>query len=141
MKRIPLIANVISETSLDRPELRIQPRADLAARLGVSTESLSQTIRVATIGDVGPALAKFDAGDRLVPIRVQLEDAARGDLPLLEQLRGPLGQHREKGGVPPSVVADIKLDQGPTSINRHDRERPAPGAADLVASAAPGRRP
>src|SRR6202035_2561675 len=28
MKRIPLIANVISETSLDRPELRIQPRAD-----------------------------------------------------------------------------------------------------------------
>ncbi len=74
MKRIPPIANVISETSLDRPELRIQPRADLAARLGVSTESLSQTIRVATIGDVGPALAKFDAGDRLVPIRVQLED-------------------------------------------------------------------
>ena len=97
MKRIPLIANVISETSLDRPELRIQPRADLAARLGVSTESLSQTIRVATIGDVGPALAKFDAGDRLVPIRVQLEDAARGDLPMLEQLRVPLGEHGEKG--------------------------------------------
>src|SRR5438128_4569546 len=48
MKRIPLIANVISETSLDRPELRIQPRADLAARLGVSTEGLSETIRVAT---------------------------------------------------------------------------------------------
>src|SRR6202041_3926079 len=67
MKRIPLIANVISEISLDRPELRIQPRADLAARLGVSTESLSETIRVATIGDVGPALAKFDAGDRQAP--------------------------------------------------------------------------
>src|SRR5438552_699896 len=138
MKRIPLIANVISETSLDRPELRIQPRADLAARLGVSTESLSQTIRVATIGDVGPALAKFDAGDRLVPIRVQLEDAARGDLPLLEQLRVPLGQHGEKGGVPLSVVADIKLDQGPTSINRYDRERQATVAADLVGSAALG---
>ncbi|MGB3866112.1 MAG: efflux RND transporter permease subunit, partial [Xanthobacteraceae bacterium] len=87
MKRIPLIANVISETALDRPELRIQPRADLAARLGVSTESLSETIRVATIGDVGPALAKFDAGDRQVPIRVQLADGARGDLRVLEQLR------------------------------------------------------
>jgi multidrug efflux pump subunit AcrB len=139
MKRIPLIANVISETSLDRPELRIQPRADLAARLGVSTESLSQTIRVATIGDVGPALAKFDAGDRLVPIRVQLEDGARGDLRLLEQLRVPLGQHGEKGGVPLSVVADIKLDQGPTSINRYDRERQATVAADLVGSAALAR--
>ena len=136
MKRIPLIANVISETSLDRPELRIQPRADLAARLGVSTESLSETIRVATIGDVGPALAKFDTGDRLVPIRVQLEDAARGDLPLLEQLRVPLGGGR--GGVPLSVVADIKLDQGPTSINRYDRERQATVAADLVGTAALG---
>jgi multidrug efflux pump subunit AcrB len=136
MKRIPIIANVISETSLDRPELRIQPRADLAARLGVSTESLSETIRVATIGDVGPALAKFDAGDRLVPIRVQLEDAARADLPMLEHLRVPLGGGR--GGVPLSVVADIKLDQGPTSINRYDRERQATVAADLVGTAALG---
>src|SRR5579863_8828094 len=138
MKRIPLIANVISETSLDRPELRIRPRADLAARLGVSTESLSETIRVATIGDVGPALAKFDAGDRQVPIRVQLEDSARGDLQTLEQLRVPLGEHGEKGGVPLSVVADIKLDQGPTSINRYDRERQATVAADLVGTAALG---
>jgi multidrug efflux pump subunit AcrB len=138
MKRIPTISNVISETSLERPELRVQPRADLAARLGVSTESLSQTIRVATIGDVGPALAKFDVGDRLVPIRVQLEDAARGNLKTLEQLRVPLGEHGEKGGVPLSVIADVKLDQGPTSINRYDRERQATVAADLVGSAALG---
>lgn len=136
MKRIPIIANVISETSLDRPELRIQPRADLAARLGVSTESLSETIRVATIGDVGPALAKFNTGDRLVPIRVQLEDGARGDLQMLQQLRVPLGGGR--GGVPLSVVADIKLGQGPTSINRYDRERQATVAADLVGTAALG---
>src|SRR6185437_797138 len=123
MKRIPIIANVISETSLDRPELRIRPRAELAARLGVSTESLSQTIRVATIGDVGPALAKFDAGDRQVPIRVQLEDSARSDLQMLQQLRVPLGGGR--GGVPLSVVANVRLDQGPTSINRFDRQRQA----------------
>src|SRR5437588_10406102 len=129
MKRIPIISDVISETSLERPELRIQPKADLAARLGVSTESLSQTIRVATIGDVGPALAKFDAGDRLVPIRVQLEDAARGDLAVLEQLRVPLGLHGEKGGVPLSVVADIRREQGPHRINLCDRHRQASGAA------------
>ena len=46
-----------SSATLNRPELRIYPRRDLAVRLGVSTESLSETIRVATIGDVGPALA------------------------------------------------------------------------------------
>jgi multidrug efflux pump subunit AcrB len=136
MKRIPLIANITPETSLDRPELRIQPRADLAARLGVSTEQLSQTIRVATIGDVGPALAKFDAGDRQVPIRVQLEDNARSDLKMLEQMRVPIGGGR--GHVPLSVVADIRLDQGPTSINRYDRQRQATVAADLVGAAALG---
>ncbi len=58
MKRLPSIANVVSDTSLDRPELRIRPRSDYSVRLGVSTESLSETIRVATIGDVGPALAR-----------------------------------------------------------------------------------
>ncbi|MFC0239099.1 efflux RND transporter permease subunit [Rhodopseudomonas telluris] len=136
MKRIPIVSNVISETSLDRPELRVVPRADLAARLGVSTESLSETIRVATIGDVGPALAKFDAGDRLVPIRVQLEDSARGDLPTLEQLQVPIFGGR--GSVPLSVVADVKFDQGPTSIARYDRERQATVAADLLGNAALG---
>ena len=50
----------------------------------------------------------------------------------------PLGQRGESGGVPLSVVADIKLDQGPTSINRYDRERQATVAADLVGNAALG---
>src|ERR1019366_4279539 len=116
MRRIPIIANVVSETSLDRPELRIRPHKDLAARLGVSTESLSETIRVATIGDVGPALAKFDVGDRLVPIRVQLEDSARASRQTLERLTIPTGGGR--GSVPLSAIADVQLDQGPTSINR-----------------------
>src|SRR2546429_3280353 len=138
MKRIPIISNVISETSLDRPELRIRPRADFATRLRVSTESLAQTIRVATIGDVGPALAKFDAGDRQVPIRVQLEDSARGELKTLEQLRVPLGEHGEKGGVPLSVVAVSLKKKGPTSIDRYDRERQATLAAYHVRAAAPG---
>jgi multidrug efflux pump subunit AcrB len=136
MKRIPLIANVTPETALDRPELRIQPHADLAARLGVSTEGLSETIRVATIGDVTPALAKFDTGDRLVPIRVQLDDSARSDLDLLKQLRVPtLGG---RSSVPLAVIADVHLDQGPTSINRYDRERQATVAADLVGNSALG---
>ncbi len=135
MHRIPLIADVVSETSLDRPELRIRPNKDLAARLGVSTEGLSETIRVATIGDVGPALAKFDVGDRLVPIRVQLEDNARASQQTLENLRVPTGRG---GGIPLSAIAEVRLDQGPTSINRYDRERQATVEADLVGNAALG---
>ena len=73
-KRIPLIANVVSTAELDRPELRVVPITDVAAELGVSTEAISEAVRIATIGDIGANLAKFDVGDRQVPIRVQLEE-------------------------------------------------------------------
>ena len=96
------------------PELRIHPRRDLAVRLGISTESLSETIRVATIGDVAPALAKFNAGDRLVPIRVLLEERARADRQVLEQLKVPTPRG---GGVPLPAVSDIELGQGPINIH------------------------
>jgi multidrug efflux pump subunit AcrB len=136
MQRIPLMSNVTTTTSLERPELRVHPRSDLATRLGVSTDSLAETIRVATIGDFGPALAKFDAGDRLVPIRVQLDDTARTDHRVLEQLRVPLPMGR--GSVPLTAIADIKLDQGPTTITRFNRQRESAVTADLVGRAALG---
>ena len=136
MRRLPTVANVISGATLDRPELRIQPKLDLASRLGIVAETLSETIRVATIGDVGPALAKFDAGDRQVPIRVQLEDGARGNWTVIESLRIPIGGGR--GSIPLSAVAELQLAQGPATIARYDRERQAAVAADLVGTAALG---
>ena len=78
-KRIPLLANVVSTAELDRPELRVVPISDIAAELGVSTEAISEAVRIATIGDIGANLAKFDVGERQVPIRVQLEERARGE--------------------------------------------------------------
>ena len=137
MHRIPIIDNPTSSATLDRPELRIRPRADLAARLGVSTESLSETIRVATIGDVEPALAKFSDGEREIPIRVQLDDSLRADRRMLEQLRVPLpGGH---GSLPLGSLADISLEQGPSNITRYDRERQAQVGADLVGNAVVGQ--
>jgi multidrug efflux pump subunit AcrB len=133
MRRIPTITNVIASTSLNRPELRIYPRRDLAVRLGISTEGLSETIRVATIGDVGPALAKFNAGDRIVPIRVLLEENARADRQVLEQIRVP----SPRGvAVPLGALADVRFGEGPISINRYDRQRQATIEADYVSGTA-----
>jgi hydrophobe/amphiphile efflux-1 (HAE1) family protein len=132
MRRLPMVANVISGATLNRPELRIYPRRDLAVRLGVSTEGLSETIRVATIGDVSPALAKFDAGDRTVPIRVLLEENARADRQVLEQIRIP---SQRGGGVPLVALAEISFGEGPTSIVRYDRQRQASVEGDLVGGA------
>ena len=77
MKRIPLIANPIS-TSLDRPELRIEPKAHSPPGSASPPKACRRRFASPPSATSAP-LAKFDAGDRLVPIRVQLEDAARGD--------------------------------------------------------------
>jgi multidrug efflux pump subunit AcrB len=133
MRRLPMVANVVSSAALNRPELRIYPRRELAVRLGVPIENLSETIRVATIGDVGPALPKFDAGDRSVPIRVLLEENARADQQVLEQLRVP---SQRGAGVPLIALADLSFGDGATSITRNDRQRMASVEADLVSGAA-----
>ncbi|WP_375464866.1 efflux RND transporter permease subunit, partial [uncultured Methylobacterium sp.] len=112
------LVNVISTAPLDRTEIRIRPKAGVAADLGVSTDLIAETVRVGTIGDIGANLAKFNAVDRQVPIRVQLPERLRGNLSQLETLKVPV-----KGGaaVPLSTVADISLGQGPTAIDRYDR--------------------
>ena len=135
MKRLPMVANVVSSVALDRPEVRIIPRSDRAAELGVSTDAVAEAIRVATIGDVDANLAKFNAGDRLVPIRVALERNARADIDMLGNLRVATNRG---GSTPLSSVADITFSQGPASISRYDRQRRIAVEGDLVGGVALG---
>jgi len=118
MTTIPTLESVTSTAPLNRPEIRIKPKPGLAAELGVSTDAIAETVRVGTIGDVGANLAKFDAGDRQVPIRVQLPESVRGDRGLLDILKVPA---KNGAAVPLSAVADIEFGQGPTAIDRYDR--------------------
>ena len=46
-------------SNLAQPEITIKPRFDLAADLGVTTAALSQTIRIATLGEIEQNSAKF----------------------------------------------------------------------------------
>ena len=63
-------------------------RSSTRPRASASRPSqIAETIRVATIGDIDANLAKFNAGDRLVPIRVQIEEDARTDMQRLQNLR------------------------------------------------------
>src|SRR5579871_3168383 len=128
MRAVPIIENPMSTAELERPELRVTPKRQVAADLGVSTEALSGTIRVATLGDIDANLAKFNAGDRLVPIRVELDEEARSRVGLLRDLRVPTA-----GGAttPLSVVADFSVNHGPTAINRYDRTRRVTIEGDL----------
>ena len=128
MRTVPGLANVVNTASIARPEILVTPRPDQAALMGVSTSDISQTVRVATIGDVAQNLPKYNLGDRQVPIRLQLTSEAREDLSVLESLRVPTNTG---GAVPLSAVADIRFGAGPSQVLRQDRARIASITAEL----------
>ncbi len=112
--RAPRIA-----ADMQRPELIIKPRNDVAAQLGITTVSLSQTIRIATLGDIDQNAAKFSLSDRQVPIRVMLGKESRQNI---ENIRNLPVATASGGSVPLSRVADISFGAGPTAIQRQNQK-------------------
>lgn len=119
-----------------RPEITIKPRADLAASMGVTTAALSQTIRIATIGDIDQNSAKFSLSDRQVPIRVSLSEDSRRTLSTLENLPVPTSTG---GSVPLKTVAEISFGAGPTTIQRSNQNRRISIGADYAVDPKSGK--
>ncbi len=124
----PLLANVATEGALPRPEIQITPRPEEAARLGVTTAQIASIVRIATIGDVEASLAKISLDNRLIPVRVQIADTAFTDIARIAALRVTTSTGTS---VPLSAVADIALSEGPSVVNRLNRERLATIGASL----------
>ena len=114
---------------MPRPELVIKPRLDLAAELGVTVQSISQTIRIATMGDIPQNGAKFSLSDRQVPIRVSLRESARQDLATIENLPVPTANG---GTVPLKSVAEVTFGEGPSTVRRYNQSRRVMIDADLA---------
>ncbi len=128
MRTVPGLANVVNTAAIARPEILVTPRSDQAALMGVSTSAISQAVRVATIGDISQTLPKYNLGDRQVPIRLRLNQDAREDLSVIENLNVPTASGRS---VPLSAVADIQFGAGPSQVRRQDRSRIATITAEL----------
>jgi multidrug efflux pump subunit AcrB len=129
MATIPeLVAPRISG-DLQRPEIEIRPRMDLAADLGVTTAALSNAIRIATLGEIDQNSARFSLSDRQIPIRVSLNENARQRLANIENLPVPTAGG---GSVPLKLVADITFGAGPTLIQRTNMVRRITIGADLA---------
>ncbi len=129
-----LVAPRIS-ADLNRPEIIITPRDKIAAELGVTTAALSQTIRIATLGEIEQNAARFSLSDRQIPIVVRLSEEARSDFRTIENLPVPT---TNGGSVPLSRVADISFGSGPTAIQRYNQNRRVLVGADLAAGVLKG---
>jgi multidrug efflux pump subunit AcrB len=129
MKAMPELVAPRTNADLQRPEIIIKPRTQLAAEMGVTTQALSQAIRIATLGEIDQNSAKFSLADRQIPIRVQLGQQARQSLSTIENLPVPTSAG---GSVPLKVVADIKFGSGPVIVQRTNQIRRITVGADLA---------
>jgi multidrug efflux pump subunit AcrB len=113
----------------------IKPRFDLAADLGVTTQALSQTIRIATLGDIDQNVAKFSLSDRQIPIRVALAENSRRSLDTVKDLPVPTSMGTS---VPLRVVAEVGFGSGPSQIRRYNQARRLMIGADITPGAIQG---
>ncbi|MFZ5718833.1 MAG: efflux RND transporter permease subunit [Pseudomonadota bacterium] len=128
MRTLPEVADPKQSTPPVGPEIVIRPKPDEAARLGVSSDVIANIVRIATVGDIDANVAKFNEGERRIPIRVRLPQDARTDLERLKSLRVPTASG---GTTTLESVADIEFQAGPARIDRLNRERRITVQAEL----------
>ena len=136
MRKLKTVADPRPSTPPSGPEILIRPRADEAARLGVSSADIATVARVATVGDIDANVAKMTQGERRVPIRVRLPRDSRGDLEAIKALLLPT---KSGGFTRLDTVADVSFEAGPAKIDRFGRKRQLTVEADLAGGAQLGQ--
>jgi multidrug efflux pump subunit AcrB len=132
MAKVPGVVAPRITGDLNRPEIVIEPRMDLAASMGVTTAALSQAIRIATLGDIDQNSARYSLSDRQIPIRVALAQDARAHLSTIQNLPVPT---QSGGTVPLRVIAKISFGAGPTKVDRLNQKRRLMIGADVAPGA------
>ena len=128
MRQLPELADPHQAKPPEAPEILIRPKADEAARLGVSSDTIATIVRVATVGDIDANVAKYNEGERRIPIRIRLPETARADIQRISALRVPTASG---GSTTLDSVADISFQAGPARIDRLNRERQMTVRAEL----------
>lgn len=131
LRGVKNLSNVNSTISLQRPEINIRPDFARAAELGITTQTIADTVRIATAGDFDPYLAKLNLDNRQIYIRVRMAEDALQNIETISNLRIPARMEQTTL----SSIADISISNGPSQIDRYDRERYVTVSADLGGTA------
>lgn len=149
LQQVPGITRPDTGVTPSQPLLNISVNRSLAAQLGLSTQSIAQTIGTATSGSTATFL---QINGTEYPIVVQLPPSQRRSLQAIEALQVPAQQ----GGTPANAapltsspaaapgqgfslptlplgeVASISTGTGPSEISRQDKQREIDVNADLT---------
>ncbi|MBF0153624.1 MAG: efflux RND transporter permease subunit [Magnetococcales bacterium] len=113
------VGNIVSDASLERPEIHVLPDFARAADLGITSDVVAQAVRVATAGDYVMQLPKLNLPQRQVPIRVRLAPSLRNNLDAVRQM--PVVTRN--GTQLLESFAKVEMGSGPAEIDRMDRMR------------------
>ena len=127
LRTLSYLSNIRSTASLQRPEINVRPSLERAADLGVKTSDIATTLRVMTVGDFDPALARLNLDNRQVYIRAYISEADLTDASFISNLRIPTFHSTTAL----ANIADISIGNGPSQIDRYDRLRYVTVNADL----------
>ncbi len=119
LRKIEGIGAVTSSAAMQAPEIQIVPRSVQAAALGITSEEIAESVRVATGGAFSAMMPKLNLPERQIPIRVQLDPKSRTSLEDLASLR----LNGRGGSVDLGSIADIRIGGAPSRIDRIDRSR------------------
>jgi HAE1 family hydrophobic/amphiphilic exporter-1 len=126
ISQIPGVKDTDLSWSAGKPELQVVVDRERATRLGVSLAEIALALRTAYEGDTS---VKYREAGQEYAIRVRLDEADRQRVSELSNLVVSYVQ-----GAPVYLrdVATIRLDEGPTRIERADRQRRVMVLANLM---------
>ena len=116
LKGVPGITDVDMKYTPGQPELRVAVDRDRAARAGVPVATVALALRAAIEGDEA---GKLRQGKDDVPIKVRLEKGDRASMESVLQMT----IWTPKGPVALADLASVEHGEGPSAIEREDRER------------------
>ena len=117
LRTVPGIVEADSNFQATLPELRIMVDRVRAADLGVSIDSMASNLRTLVGGE---EISTMKQGDDQYQVLLRLDEEYRNDPAKLGNLLVPSAT---QGIVRVSDVAQLKMDHGPTSIQRYNRQR------------------
>ncbi len=126
ISQIPGIKDTDLSWSAGKPELQVVVDRERATRLGVSLAEIALALRTAYEGDTS---VKYREAGQEYAIRVRLDEA---DRQRVSELGNLVVSYVQGAPVYLRDVATIRLDEGPTRIERADRQRRVMVLANLM---------
>jgi Cu/Ag efflux pump CusA len=117
MSTVPGIVDLLVEPQVGVPQLQINLNRQAASAVGLRAENVAEDIETAFNGQV---VSQVLEEQRTYDVIVRLNDSARESV---ESISGTLIDTPIGSKIPISQVAEVKVDQGPNTINRENVQR------------------